>query len=174
MFVYKMEGKTINMKLYEEKNFLANRDIEAYKTKQAGSCLWLIERLRKYKTNEDECWYLINIHEDQYEMIGIKTEKPTKSFYFDTILDRLGKVSDEEKLYVHCVSYFRGLQRYEQLKEFDKGCELWYKLAIDAKTNGILLQDALELSDDQKEKIITIEEEVVREIDLNKRLVTAN
>ena len=109
------------MKLYEEQNFLSNRDLKTYKRKQAGSCLWLIEKLSPYRMKYAlEIWYLINIHEDQYEMIGIETEKPEKSFYFDTILDRLGKASDEEKLYVHCVSYFRGLQRYEQLKEFDK------------------------------------------------------
>ena len=123
------------LKQYVEKNFLIDRDIDAYKKKQAGSCLYLINSFAIYE--EEPIWRdLATIHVRQYREIGISFFGAPTSFYFKGMYGGV-KDSDtfENRLAIHCVAYFRGVERYRELTEhYDD--KIWACLFNDAVHNA--------------------------------------
>ena len=168
------------MHIYREKHFLKNRDLKAYKLKQAGSCLYL-ERLfdgyiERYKEGEivDVYDYLRRIHREQYKRLNVGCNCPEHSFYFEHMFDNV--IDSEEKLKrlgIHYLSYLRGLQRYESLINhfFVRGerlseLRIWDDLFQDAKWNSEYCYRLLgkHLDYDLKE-IIDVEAKLMKKID---------
>jgi hypothetical protein len=89
---------------------------------------------------------------------------PEGSFYFQSLFDKVG-TEPEAVLWVHCISYFRGYQRYIQLSETTTG--FWCILARDAMMNGNLLLSVLSADgrEDLRHIAIGAETELIAEID---------
>jgi hypothetical protein len=158
------------MKIYKEKNFLKNRDAEAYKKKQAESCCYLINLFGKI---EYEPWKtLLVVHRRQYREIGYAVSNPNKSFYFDSMYKEVKESSKEEyRLAIHCVSYERGIERYKQLMSYSPD-KIWSVLYNDAVANHDLCLSYLMSNYRSWKKIwksvIKIEKEIMKQIDKNK------
>jgi hypothetical protein len=141
-------GFTI-LPLLEEKNFMKFRDISAYSVHQAQSCIWLYDKMKVYHQApaflpfKGVLGYLMDVHTNQFSNLvtdGMDLQHPGSSFYFDSLYDALG-VEDpiyapETVLWAHCISYFRGHLRYQELEVFQDG---WEVLCRDALMNANLL-----------------------------------
>ena len=121
------------MKIYTEKNFLKDRDAEAYKKKQGESCCYL---MNSFRSIEREPWkVLFHVHRRQYREIGYAVNSSNKSFYFDSMYKEVKDSSKEEyRLAIHCVSYERGIERYKQLMGYSSD-KIWRVLLNDAVEN---------------------------------------
>lgn len=166
------------IELYQEKHFLHNRDPEAYKVRQSGSCLYLVELLNGYSRGPGSgmfgllCSHLRRVHLQQYEDIGIDAELPEGSFYFDSLFPMLDSETDMvQRIWVHCVSYFRGVQRYKALVDVfgeDNTYRIFYR---DALLNGHFCMDFLNLYCSKQENqklmahVVKCETEVIQKID---------
>ena len=156
-----MSNELVDLSIYQEHNFMKNRDIEKYIVRQAESCIWLHHRMKEYL--EDSAFepyyavieYLQRVHSSQLGLLVNGTEGllangtdlglPDHSYYFDSLFSRTVDVSSSFRpqliLWIHCVSYFRGHQRYIDLdKEYGK---VWSILKRDSILNGNLLFSCL-------------------------------
>jgi len=172
------------MKIYQEKNFMHNRDINAYRFNQASSCLYLDKRLNQYmnKIKNDKIFIvwsqLRDIHRRQFRDLGCPTANSEPSFYFDTMFDNVD-LGDERmaRLLIHHVSYLRGQQRYDMLSRFLINkfphyhfiWEIWEQLYDDATWNAslclnFLKDEGTDFENDLK-KVIEIEATLMKQID---------
>ena len=131
-----------------EVNFMHNRDVDAYRRKQASSCLYVIGQMNKWLLHVSDrdfvltVGHLIRVHMMQFGQLakeGERHEEPESSFYFDSVR---GGISSGymPSMVVQLVSYERGRLRYSQLSGMP-----WESLFKDATLNRDICWDYLRL-----------------------------
>lgn len=168
------------IEIYQEKNFLNHIDPEAYKAKQAGSCRYLIREMSQLNRSIGMGLFgivfshLSRVHMRQYLDIGIIVEEvPETSFYFDSMFDLVLMENEDpiKRIWIHAISYLRGVQRYEMLiKQFGADVE-WKIFCRDAYLNACICIDFLEVYCTKEENacirdfVVSCEEIVMKQID---------
>lgn len=148
--------------MYEERHFLVNRDLAAYKLKQAEACKYMIEQYCKNPPGSMKDLELLHIHlcavhQKQFEDLGSPQldrqilhsgargwQKPTYSFYFDAMAN-MAKLECENMfpLVLNVIGYERGRRRYVQLQTLES--KPWVLFERDATFNRDICLSFLEL-----------------------------
>ena len=150
---------------YNEKNFMNNRDVNAYGSRQYYSAVQLTKDLKKIiedlclshfsiamdtghgepfdGTEETNMTILIDVfknlrrvHERQARNLQhFKQEANTSSNFYYNSMMEFFDDSPETRLCIQCVSYKRGKARYAQLMTNDDVHNIWKDLYTDASMN---------------------------------------
>ena len=170
-------------KMYQEQFFLYNRDLDAYRVKQAGACIFLLARLSDWMKRGPRnqaldvvLKYLRLVHTRQLVELGGPSPMkcPGNSFYYDIFLSKLYRLNGEGTheeiplIMMWAIMYERGRLRYEMLQS--EGLP-WADLRCDARSNRDLCvtymvdTHGVQQTKSMTSRLVKVEAELVAEID---------